>query len=147
MTEGNFRGSLKRACDKVGLTDGYHVHSIRKSTRTLLGAKKYHDLGEYLLGHATGMDKHYVRLDVEQAAEIYREAEKHISITDMLIRIESEKDVRIQQTQNEIKLLRDEVARLRDPKLWLEELRKSIQEDMKKGNTPAQKYIDSILKQ
>lgn len=107
MTEANFRHALMRACKKAGLNQGiryeHHVHSIRKSTRTLLGAQKYHDLGEYQLGHATGMDTHYVRLSVEQAAPIYREAERYLTLGDTLKRIETARDTKVADLEARIK--------------------------------------------
>jgi len=130
MTEANFRQALMKATGGAGLnTNGrneYHVHSLRKSTRTLLGNERYHDLGEYLLGHKTGMDKHYVKLSVEQAAKQYKEAEKYLTIGDTLKRQIAAESVEIAELRAQLKKYIDKEKEKEDRMKEIEKLVKNM---------------------
>lgn len=82
-----FRKSLERALKRVGLnqrTDKgrylYHVHSLRKSFRTIVGRHGSVDGAETLLGHAPGMTANYRRLSLNNCIQDYRKAEPFLTI-------------------------------------------------------------------
>lgn len=82
-----FRESLGRALNRIGLnqrTDKgrylYHVHSLRKSFRTIVGRHGSVDGAETLLGHAPGMTASYRRLSLDDCIQDYKKAEPFLTI-------------------------------------------------------------------
>ena len=99
MGASNFRHALNTATsflNKKGQRE-YHVHSTRKSFRTILG-KIDPDAAEYLMGHSAA----YQRRKWEECVESYRKAEPLFSLTETTAMVEDIKDEKIQNMEREL---------------------------------------------
>ncbi len=128
------------------------LHSMRRFFSTYGAKGMGRDLTEFVMRHTGYLQGSYWAEHIEECEREFHKGEAFLTITisekdqiDEIDKIKKEASTRDAQTQEELKQLRDEVARLQDPKFWLESFRKAKEADLKKGDTRTRKYIDSIL--
>ena len=111
MTESNFRLALMRACSLVGLNTGkrneHHVHSLRKSFRTIVGLVNP-DVAEYLLGHADPLN--YRKLTITKCIPFYTKAEPGLTIGGTIERETDSRDAEIIELKKQHQFLLKQLA-------------------------------------
>jgi GH24 family phage-related lysozyme (muramidase) len=118
----------------LGHKHGYDIHYFRKNFAEI--GQEYKKI-QYLLTIGEGEETKTIR------EKLGKQDDKLTSLERQLADERNEKE----DIKKEMLTMREEVARLQDPKIWLEEFRKTLQENIKKGDTPEQRYVASILKQ
>ncbi|MCJ7826468.1 site-specific integrase [Patescibacteria group bacterium] len=115
MTESNFRLALMRACSLVKLNAGkrneHHVHSLRKSFRTIVGLINP-DVAEFLLGHADPLN--YRKLTIEKCIPFYTKAEPGLTIGGTIDRETDSRDAEIQALKDQIRELSRKIDKRED---------------------------------